>query len=336
MMDGGEARDGRGLSPDEAFSTLGNETRVRILQTLGEAEGPLSFTELRDRLGIRQGGQFNYHLEKVVGHFVGKTDEGYLLRQPGRRVVQAILSGAVTDDPDLGVTRIDEDCWMCGAPIAVSFDQERLDLYCTGCEGAYGAPSHRWPDQLARRTPDVPADVSYLGTMVLQPAGVEGRTADEAYRTAFTWEMLDYFAISSDTCPRCSGRIEKSVRTCEAHDTSAGLCAACGDRYEVQLTADCRNCPYQSRGAFVHTLYGTRELLAFLTTNGASPLSPDVGVHPFEVVSGYDEEVLSTDPFGARFTFAVDGATLTLTVDDAFDVVDSTHRSADEGASSLL
>ena len=40
------------LSPDAAFERLGNEARIKILRTLGEADGPLSFTEVRDRVAI--------------------------------------------------------------------------------------------------------------------------------------------------------------------------------------------------------------------------------------------------------------------------------------------
>lgn len=58
------------LSPDAAFCALGNGTRIRILQTLGEAHDRLSFSELCDRVGIRHGGQFHYHLDELVGHFV--------------------------------------------------------------------------------------------------------------------------------------------------------------------------------------------------------------------------------------------------------------------------
>ena len=66
--------DGATLAPDDAFELLGNETRVRILQTLGTADEPVPFSELHDRVGLRDSGQFNYHLDRLVGHFLQKTD----------------------------------------------------------------------------------------------------------------------------------------------------------------------------------------------------------------------------------------------------------------------
>lgn len=314
-----------GLPPDDAFAVLGNETRISILRTLGESDEPLSFTELRDRVGVRQGGQFNYHLEKVVGHFVGKTDEGYMLRQPGRRVVQAVLSGAVTDDSELAYTEINKDCWWCGAPIVVRYEQERLDLYCTECDGTYGDAGVRRPSQIADTIPPVPADLGYLGAFFLPPAGVDTRTPDEAYRVGMVWEMLEYFAISSDICPRCSGSIMTAARVCRDHDDMDGLCQHCGNRKAVHLHVDCQNCIYRNEGTFVYALYGEPELMAFLIMNGASLLSPDSDVHLFRVAGSYDEEIISVDPFKARFTFTVDDESLTMTVDDDFAVINSTR-----------
>jgi hypothetical protein len=73
----------------EAFATLGNETRLSILLALWEAYEPfvatnaVAFSELRERVGMRDSGQFNYHLDKLRGHFVRKTDAGYELRRAG-------------------------------------------------------------------------------------------------------------------------------------------------------------------------------------------------------------------------------------------------------------
>jgi DNA-binding transcriptional ArsR family regulator len=76
----------------DAFALLSDETRVSILQSLAAAEASpedpdaLSFSELRTRVGVRDGGLFNYHLRKLRGQFVEKTDDGYRLTTEGRRV----------------------------------------------------------------------------------------------------------------------------------------------------------------------------------------------------------------------------------------------------------
>lgn len=125
------------LAPDQAFAALGNETRIEILRALGDVEQPLSFSELHDRIEMRDSSQFNYHLEKLVGHFVRKSEAGYALRRAGRRVIEAVLSGAVTQAPVVGRTEVDHPCHLCGAPIEVTFHEERVELYCTTCAGTY-------------------------------------------------------------------------------------------------------------------------------------------------------------------------------------------------------
>jgi hypothetical protein len=308
------------VSPDDAFGVLGNEIRIQILQVLGEAEESMSFTELRDRVGLPQGGQFNYHLEKIVGHFVKKTDEGYVLRQPGRRVVQAVLSGAVTDDPELDYTEIDKACWWCGAPMVVRFRQERLELYCTGCEGLYEGQSTRRPTPLAVDHSTGHPDLGFLGTLFMPPAGVQDRTPEEIFRIALAREITDYLAIAGGFCSRCSGPIDKSVTVCEHHDVSDGLCNECENRLAVHLHVRCQNCNFQRQGVFGHTLYFQREVLAFFMNNGASLLSTDS--HFFREAP-YEEEIISTDPFEAKFIFTVGDETLTVTADDTFSVVDT-------------
>ncbi len=315
-----------GLPPDDAFTVLGNETRIGILQALGESDEPLSFTELRDRVGVRQGGEFNYHLDRVVGHFVEKTDGGYLLRQPGRRVVQAVLSGAVTEDPTIERTELDQHCWWCGSPIEMSYREERVDLYCTGCEGTYGDLGARRPAPTAQHDRTIPSSLGYLGNLLLPPSGVTSRTAEEAYRAAWVWEMLEYIAISNNICPRCSGSIDASVHVCERHDTSDGVCETCGNQSAIDLHVRCRNCVFRNRVFFVHTLYDAPEFLAYLATNEVSPLRTESVVRMAHAMVPFDEEILSTDPFEARLTFVIGGETLALTVDENLSVVDVTEH----------
>jgi hypothetical protein len=98
MSDPESGRVGR-LTPEEAFSVLGNELRLTILRTLREADGA-TYSELKTGVGVADSGRFNYHLTKLVGHFVARTEGGYRLRTPGEQVVQAIDAGMFDEDDD--------------------------------------------------------------------------------------------------------------------------------------------------------------------------------------------------------------------------------------------
>ncbi|WP_372913058.1 winged helix-turn-helix domain-containing protein [Salinigranum sp.] len=302
------------LSPDEAFATLGNETRLSILQALGEADRPVSFSALFDRVDADDSGGFNYHLDRLVGHFVDKTTAGYELRQAGRRVVEAVLSGAVTDAPVVERTRLDQPCHYCGAPIEVSYRQDRILKYCTACPGRDQSPSG---------VPDAPVS-GYLGSLPLPPAGVQGRTAGEVYVAAWTWANLEFLAEAGGVCSRCSAALTESVSVCEAH-ADEGVCDRCGNRHAVQFTADCPNCINDLQGPFVLQLVSDTRLLHFLTAHGLNPVAPsrDAIAAVDRVHMDYEEDVRSVEPFEACFTFSVDGDTLSLTVDDDLDVVDA-------------
>lgn len=304
------------LAPDEAFAALGNETRIKILQTLGEADGPLSFTELRDRVGLRQGGRFNYHLDQLMDHFVRKRDDDYELRHAGRHVVQAVLSGAVTDASVRERTRIEQQCPYCEGPIEVRYHQGHIEQFCTECAGTFGRND--------------PAQQGYLGCLMLPPAGLRGRAIDETFRAAWTWTNLRNLAIASGICPRCSDRIEREVNVCEDHDATQGICDRCDWRYAVRFQHACTNCIFDGEGTSSVALAANTDLLAFLTAHGLNPVFSTRISRVWQTLGDYDEVVRSTDPFEAEFTFTVDGDALTLTVDDDLSVKDATKSKAAE------
>src|SRR6056297_1487616 len=88
----------RDVSPADAFSILGNETRVEVLRTLLRVEGPTSYADLRRGVAYDGGGNFNYHLDKLVPHFVRKTEDGYVLRAAGEQVAHVLGSGVLAAD----------------------------------------------------------------------------------------------------------------------------------------------------------------------------------------------------------------------------------------------
>jgi len=305
------------LSPDAAFALVGNDTRIQILQTLGEADGPLVFSDLYEQVEYDTTANFNYHLDKLEGHFVQKTDEGYALREPGRRVVQAILSGAVTDDPVLEPTTVDFRCRHCDTPVEVSYNRGKMRLSCTECGGNFD--ESRYPPG---RELDADAVYGNLANLSLPPAGVKGRTAAGILRAAATVAHLDILAATSDVCPRCSAPVEHTVvSVCEDHDASEGLCDQCDHRNAIRVRFWCTNCIYERTTAAMMALLDAPELLAFVGEHGLNTTADGI-----EWGWYYDEEVLSTDPFKARFTFTIDDDMLTLTVDDDLNVVAATNR----------
>lgn len=290
------------IPPDDAFNVLGDETRMEILQTLGEADESLSFSELRERVGIRDSGQFNYHLDKLKGHFVQKTEAGYALERSGERVIQAVLSGAVTETPELAPTAIEKECVYCGEETVVSFRDGHLNHYCTECSGSYGDK----PVQGGEKT------LGFLGRMPLPPAGLRDRTPDTLFETTAIWGSLDVMAVGRGVCPRCSAPIEQTVSVCEDHDPSGGTCDECGFHDAVLCRTACSNCTVENEVPLTVLLVADPDLLAFLGDYGIDPMTNWADLD-------WDEEIVSTDPFEARFTCHVEDAQWTTTIDESLE-----------------
>lgn len=306
------------LSPDDAFTALGNEIRMGILRTLSQAQTPMSFTELRTQVGMRDPGHFQYHLKQLLGHFIDQTDDGYTLLRAGEQVIMAVLSGVVTDDPEFGPTPTDLTCWYCGGMIEVSYCQERATAHCSQCLGVYG-------DSIKS------GERTRLGYMYLPPAGIEGRTPAEVYLAALTWRSRDILAWGNRICPHCSAPLENNVQFCDEHDPSHGLCELCDRRYGVEFHTRCSNCIFEMNAMFAVYLLANTELREFLLRHGFDSFAPTPD--QYAALFPYDENVLSTDPFNAQFTFTIDDSAITLEVDENLHVVKLYENNKLRGAS---
>lgn len=95
-----------------ALGALTHETRVAILRQLADAGRPLSFSELKSRVGAADPGRFNYHLTELCEHFLRDTTEGYELNYRGERVLVAAGDGVEVGERADPAT--DEPCPVCG------------------------------------------------------------------------------------------------------------------------------------------------------------------------------------------------------------------------------
>lgn len=70
--------DAAGLTPEDAFAVLGDETRLNVVRVLWSAgasheyddvddtASTMPYSELRRRVGVEDDGRFNYHLSKLL------------------------------------------------------------------------------------------------------------------------------------------------------------------------------------------------------------------------------------------------------------------------------
>ena len=281
---------------------LGNETRLRVLRVLARADEPRSFTDLFETAGGGDSGQFSYHLNKLVGHFVAKGTSGYALREPGRRVVDAVYAGTVTGGPDVVPASAGFPCVVCGADVTVEYSDGKVAYRCTACEGVGD-----------------PADPGLLVARPFPAAGVAGRSPPDLMRAAATWWYLDALAVSSDVCPQCSAKPDVRLRPCLDHERSSGdeVCVTCGYPFALRFEAVCPNCTFEIDSVAALSILAHPELLAFVGDHGLNVTS-----YGLDWAWAFEEEILSTEPLRARLTIAIDGDTRSFTLDESTAVVE--------------
>lgn len=311
----------------DAFKQLSNEIRLAILLALWEAYDPhgdddaVPFSELYDRVDVRDSGNFTYHLDKLIGHFVAETDDGYRLRNAGLTIVQAVIAGTGLGGTALSPTEFDVSCQYCGAPVEMSYDDDRLDLSCTECEGKFG-PDFR---------DGIPAGT--LASWDFNPAGLTHRVPEEIFVVAKIQSLGSLWLSVRGVCPRCSGAIDESVDVCETHDTAPGeACPNCGTTDEVRVQYVCSVCKYGESYPVDAALHNHPALVAFCHEHGIE-LSYDVD-DP-ESVDRLDKHhqrerehsLVSDDPVRIRVTVPGGDEELELTLDGDLDVIDVSRSS---------
>jgi hypothetical protein len=192
---------------DGAFELLADDTRAAIVRALAarQRDHPndpaLSFAALRKEAGVRDSGNFNYHLGKLRGRFVAK-DDGYRLTPQGIRLAALVASGF--DDVEVEATPLDSDCPACGDALAVRYAD---GLVTVACGNDHVLPqSFLWPAG-ADREPESLADVASLSAL---------QTAER---------------VAAGVCPVCDGVVDPALERTD-HEfvpfTYVATCEDCG------------------------------------------------------------------------------------------------------------
>ena len=299
--------DATGITPDRAFGLLGNATRLGILRALWEAQEPfadagLTFSELRHRAGVEDSGQFNYHLEQLVGRFVTHEGDTYRLSFAGETVVRAVIAGTVTSDLSADPVEVDADCMYCGAPVTVQYRGGFVYVACTSCDGSV-------------KSELVPGG---LVGFELPPAGFADRSPQAVLEATLGYELPRYDARIEGVCPDCGGRVDSWLEVCEDHPET-GYCDACRWRDRSRVRWLCRSCRAARDGPGYAVAIHHPATSAFLHDHGVELRR---GSWAFVSLAGrVTETAVSTDPVRVTYTLDYGGDTLEFEVDADATVV---------------
>lgn len=268
-------------SPDAAFALLGDETRVGILQALGETpDEPMSFAELQDRVGMRDSGGFNYHLGKLRGSFVRRTEDGYELTHAGRQVVGAIFAGTYTANATVDAIPVDGECPVCGADLVAEYVEETARIRCTGCTA--------WRNEFGF------------------PPGSLDQFEREALPAAFDrWMGHVFGGVFAGFCYTCSGRMEGRLVLDEADERVGGIPA--------HAEFECVRCGSTARTSGAMPAMFHPGVRGFLFEHGF-----DVRTTPSWALGSAslpDVSLRSTDPLRLAVTFAAGDESVTAVVE---------------------
>ncbi|WP_135819681.1 DUF7351 domain-containing protein [Halostella litorea] len=129
--------------PTEAFERATNSTRLSVLRALASAHGDdpadpwLEYSELREAAGVRDNGNFNYHLDRL-DDLVVDGPEGYRISRVGMEVVSAVASGDFDPGWTWGPVDVPGTCLFCDDAVRLRYEDGVLRLECGTDEHAVG------------------------------------------------------------------------------------------------------------------------------------------------------------------------------------------------------
>jgi len=316
------------IAPEEVFELLGNEIRMGILRALWAAYDPLStenalsFSELYEAVPVSDSGQFNYHLDKLRGRYVERTDGGYEFRPVGLKLVQSVIAGA-GQEGTFEPTDIAVDCRRCGGDTQLTYDGGRVYHVCTDCGGHF--ESEEYPE-------------GTLWGKSFSPAGVAHRSPEELFATLTFLDWPMSARLTGNVCPRCSGVLEQSLAVCCDHEPGDERpCRNCGYSEPIRAHWVCAACKHHATGSVSGVVKNHPAVISFLHDHDVDFGYP-YSTNEFDTVVenekhnaeiSYEQELISTDPLRVGVTVEHDGEELALTLDSDLDVL-AVDRSAGE------
>ncbi len=305
----------REQTPEDAFGVLSHDVRLSVLKALAArqqsgtfAAEPLSFSALAEAVGVRDSGNFTYHLDVLrEGGFITRAADGYRISQAGTRIIRAIRAGTITDDTSFKDVPVGEPCPYCDGQSTITLADDWLIIRCLDCHGAF-AQDDDLPD-------------GTLAAFSVTPAAVNDRSPPDIFRMAYRLGLQLHRQFAAGVCPDCGGTTTvESLEFCADHAVdSSGLCEDCGRTLDEFVTTSCDVCG-RSLMTFPSIIVATDEtVLAAMYERGRD--RTDRTWTPLSKPPNWPCECVQTDPTILEYTIPVpDGGPLCVQIDQELTV----------------
>jgi DNA-binding transcriptional ArsR family regulator len=207
----------------DPFATLGNETRLRIVETLADRteslapDAGLAYSTLREAVGIDDNGRFNYHLGLLRDRFVRKTETGYRLTFAGVEVAKTLQVGVWTDPPVREAVEVDPTSSLVGGdPLYASYRDGLVRVHEEG-----GDP---------------------IFHIAVRPVGAERRTMPELVDAMATLLEAAVAQAHTGVCPYCQSEPERALVDAAEEGTHESPPDGAGPSWRHCFVATCPEC----------------------------------------------------------------------------------------------
>lgn len=283
----------KAATPEDPFALVGNEIRAEIVRTFGDVHAReqsrpvLTFSELRSQADIDiDSSKFNYHLQKLVGHFLEKIETGYQLRPEGYLLYKTLVAGTFDRRSSHTTVDVGMDCHYCTTAVGATFNNGLARIQCPGCDYLY--------------------DIA-----TVPPGVVDGEVVELSQISQYNHHK--HLAFARGVCPTCGDALDTEFHS------PAEVPFPGGERHEVYIYRSCDHCGAQRYLSVGEALLIDQELLSFCHEHGVNVFSTPLWELEF-AATDRGVTTRSTDPWEVALEVSYGGDTLELVVAEDLSV----------------
>ncbi|WP_439026496.1 ArsR/SmtB family transcription factor [Haloarchaeobius sp. DT45] len=293
---------------EDVLRPLASDVRLRIVRALVASPGKtLSYSELHRASGIKDSGQFSYHLRQLLDRFVTQTDDGYRLRYSAVALYQALLAGTALGENEPRTISTESPCPACDGLLEATYSDDMLRISCPDCQ-------------------------HFVHHVPFLPGGAEGKSDADLLRTFDHQTRSMIAAAVAGICPYCGGSMGHEFVEQPAGEDEVGddpekahkRRVHCGNPVHYR----CERCFGELRTGVGETLLDEPAVVSFYYDHGI-----DVQAVPsWELAFCVEHDAVttrSTDPYEFEVSMVLGDERLRVTVDESLAVVDAERTETD-------